>query len=189
MAFYRPYLCPDCGGKFRYLHHPNDAPPPDECQLCGASMVDPAPVFEPAAPAIGTYKGKSPDQVYRQMETASEARTELMAQHVPGASASDFSHTKVTDLHDNLREGDIAAKYSAPPNYVQEFMKLNPAPGGGSAVGGYTPIVAGATPIEYAAQTRTGPFPYAGAQTADRIKANHAQLARIVQREGQENKH
>jgi hypothetical protein len=185
MAVFRSYKCPDCNGVFRYLHHPNDAPPPDACELCHASMVGEGPVFVPQAPRIGTQLGKGQDQVYRQMERSSEARMEMMAQH-GGGSASDYSHTKITDLHDNQREGDVAAKYSPPPNYVSEFMKLNQ----GTSLpvgGGYAPL-AGGTGIEYAAAAHTGAFPHAGASTRDGIVRSHASLARAVEHEGRLNK-
>jgi hypothetical protein len=184
MAFFRSYQCPECEGIFKYLHHPNDAPPPDRCDLCHAWMLDEAePVFVPQAPRIGTYKGKTPDQVYRQMEQASADRTYEMAEMLPGASASDFSHTKITDMNDNMREGDIAAKYSPPPNYVQEFMKLNQG-SGQSVGGGYAPL-ANATGAEYAAAAHQGAFPRAGAATLDGIiKPQHAIRARAIEGTG-----
>src|SRR5215469_11321569 len=112
MAFFRHYQCPDCGGVFKFLHVLSDSPPPDECELCGAWMIvtfegveffTPKPVFVPQAPAIGTHKGSSPDQLYRQMEQASADRTEDMAA-LGGGSASDYAHTKITDMIDNAHE-------------------------------------------------------------------------------------
>ena len=183
MAFYRPYRCPDCGGIFRFLHHPNDSPPPDECELCHSPMTVDEPVFLAQAPRIGTQLGKGQDQVYRQMETASEARMELMAEH-GGGSASDYRHTRITDMGDSSYVGDTAAKYSPPSNYVQEFMKLNQ----GQAVGGFAPSVAGAQPVEYAAAAHTGSYPHAGAGALDRIRGNHASLARAIESGGRINK-
>jgi hypothetical protein len=185
MAFFRWYECPDCGGKFKYLHHPNDAPPPDECQLCHASMLEPEPVFVPQAPRIGTQNAQRPDQLYRQMETASEARMELMAEH-GGGSASEYAHTKITNLSDSRYPGDTAA-IIRPQNEVQRFMQQNQSVIGG----GYSPLgvpAATAQGIEYAARTREGPFPYAGAQTSDRIRSIHASVARAVENEGRVNK-
>jgi hypothetical protein len=144
-------------------------------------LESPEPVFVPQAPSIGTNKGKMADHVYRQMETASEHRTELMAQ-AGGGSASDYNHTKITDMNDNMREGDVAAKYSAPSNYVTEFMKLNQPPSSPMG-GGYAPL-AGATGIEYASQTRVGPNAGAGAATHSRITQSHAQMARSIEATG-----
>jgi hypothetical protein len=148
-------------------------------------MIGEEPVFVPQAPRIGTQLGKGQDQVYRQMERSSEARMEMMAQH-GGGSASDYSHTKITDLHDNQREGDVAAKYSPPPNYVSEFMKLNQ--GTGQPIGGGYAPMAGAAGIEYAAAAHTGSFPHAGVSTRDRIVGSHASLARAIEHEGRLNK-
>jgi len=186
MAFFRNYQCPECNGVFRFLHHPSDAPPPDRCQLCAAWMLDtPEPVFVPQAPGIGTLQAKSHDDVYRAMEDASEARTHLMAQY-GGGSASDYNHTKITDMHDNTREGDISAKYAPPPNYVQEFMKLNQSQGP-SIGGGFAPM-SGATGAEWAAAAHTGTFPHQGAATLASISPNHAQLARIMEAGGRLNR-
>jgi hypothetical protein len=145
-------------------------------------MLDsPEPVWAAESPRIGTNKGKVPDHVYRQMEEASKHRTELMAE-AGGGSASDYNHTKITDMNDNMREGDVAAKYSAPPNYVTEFMKLNQSPSSPIG-GGYAPL-AGATGIEYASQTRVGPEAGAGAATHSRITRSHAQMARSIEATG-----
>lgn len=181
MAFFRSYQCPDCGGVFKFLHHPNDAPPPDECELCHASMIEPEQVFVAQAPRIGTERAARPEQVYRQLETASEARAELMAQH-GGGSASDYRHTKITNLSDSRYPGDTAA-IIRPQNPVQQFMQQNASVVGG----GYSPM-ANAQGQEYALQTRVGPFPYAGAQAADQVTRIHGNLARVVANQGQLNK-
>lgn len=182
MAFFRSYQCPDCGGVFKFLHHPNAAPPPDECELCHASMLESEPVFVAQAPRIATAGGQKHDQVYRQLETASEARAELMAEH-GGGSASDYSHTKITNLSDSRYQGDVAAVIQPPANPVQSFMAQQaPAIGGG-----YAPL-AGGTGIEYAQQTRSGPFPYAGARASDGVRAAHSRLAAAVAAQGRINK-
>src|SRR5690349_4958424 len=78
MARFIVYECPDCRGRFRWLHHPSDAPPPERCQCCGAWMSDDEPpieVFEPAAPMIRkNVYAKSIDQTYREMERQSADR-------------------------------------------------------------------------------------------------------------------
>jgi hypothetical protein len=178
MAFFRSYQCPDCGGVFKFLHHPAESPPPDACELCHASMVEPEPVFVAQAPRIGTTRGERLDQVFRQLEIASEARAELMAQ-AGGGSVADYAHTKLTNFNDSRHAGDVAA--ITPPTPVQGFM-MNSGAGGG-----YKPL-GGAEPSEYAAQTKSGPFPYAGAQASDRVRGMHSRVAAAVQREGQINK-
>lgn len=100
------YRCPDCKGNFDFLHHPTDEPPPERCELCGSYMGD-----EPQkAPVLrlnfGKEKNKVPDQVYRRMESASVARAEEAAE-LTGATAAEMSGMKMTNMRDNLREGDV----------------------------------------------------------------------------------
>ena len=143
-------------------------------------MIGPEPVFVPQAPGIGTQQGARPEEVYRQMEAASEARTELMAQH-GGGSASDYSHTKITNLSDSRYPGDAAA-ILPPQNQVRQFAAQHPTMGGG-----YTPL-AGGTGVEYAERTRSGPYPYAGAMSSDQVRSMHQTMRRKIEWEGRINK-
>jgi hypothetical protein len=149
-------------------------------------MLEPEPVFVPAAPRIGTQNAQRPDLLYRQMETASEARMELMAEH-GGGSASDYSHTKITNLSDSRYPGDTAA-IIRPQNEVQRFMQEHQMTVGG----GYKPISTAsgsATPgSEWAQHTKVGPYPYAGAQMSDHIRSIHGGAARAVENAGRINK-
>jgi hypothetical protein len=63
----------------------------------------------PGSFSIGTAKSKSVDAVYRDIERASEVRAE---------AAGDPS-LKVTNMKDNLREGDVAAM---PPQPSKEYQ-------------------------------------------------------------------
>lgn len=99
------YRCPDCAGEFDFLHHPADEPPPERCELCGSYMGD-----EPqSAPVLhlnfGKPKNAVPDQLYRRMEDSSKARAEEAAE-MTGASVSEMSAVKITDMKDNTRAGD-----------------------------------------------------------------------------------
>ena len=136
MARFRFWKCPDCGGTFRHLHHPDDEPAPDRCALCGSWMSDAEPSFVPQAPAVGnSARVKAVDDVYYGMEDASRVRAEQMAEMTPGASASDFNHTLVTNLRDRQRPGDIAAM-PAPPSPVTQQMDFLQARGGNVGFGG-----------------------------------------------------
>lgn len=162
MARYRFWRCPDCDGTFKHLHHPDDSPPPDRCQLCGAWMSESEPVFVPQAPMVGNAaKIKAVDDVYYGMEDASKARAELMAQHTPGASASDFSHTLITDMNDRQRPGDAAVKLPV-RNPVTEAMARG--------IGGFQSSGGGMMP-EYAA------LPLTGDATRQNNVAQHRQMA------------
>ena len=87
--------CPDCGGTFRW---PGEDDLPNHCPLC-AAYVGGDPDFVPTRMNIGTVKGRAADITYRQMEDASIARAE----------ASGNPADKMTNMKDNLREGDTAA--------------------------------------------------------------------------------
>lgn len=175
MARYLTYQCISCEDKFRFLHHPSDCPPPDRCPLCGAP-TDGEPVFNPEAPNVRGVMGIAGDQVYRAMEASSEARAEMMAD-IGGGSASDYAHTKITDMKDNQREGDTA--YKMPNNPVQSFMKQNTQ----AAIGSQAAVIA----QQYAAQAHTGYFPHAGARTGSVIGSVHGQLTARMRRLGQLN--
>lgn len=98
MPVMRTYGCPECEQQFSFLHMNRDEPAPEHCPKCGSYMGDePQPI--PTSFNIGTWKGKTVDKTYRQIEEASEIRAEL----------SGDPNQKITNLKDNLREGDVAA--------------------------------------------------------------------------------
>lgn len=97
--------CPDCGGTFK---QPMGESLPNFCPLCGSSQnLDPD--FVPDRLNIGTNRGKAGDRTYREIEEASKVRAEM---------AGDPS-LKITDMNDNLREGDVAAKVQQPSQEYQ----------------------------------------------------------------------
>jgi hypothetical protein len=82
---------------------------PRFCLECGAE-VDPASLPVPARIAIGgSAIARATDETYRLLEQSTAARAAEL--HAPSL--------KVTDLKDNLREGDVAAKVA--PNAVTTF--------------------------------------------------------------------
>lgn len=86
MPIMRTYECPDCNGRFRFLHMTRQEPPPAECELCGADMGG-APEPALAAPAIGgSAIARSVDKIW-----------------------NDASKNGVGNMRDGLREGDVAA--------------------------------------------------------------------------------
>ncbi len=105
MARLVTYKCPDCKGEFDFLHHPSTEPPPDECELCGSYMGDdprPAPVLHLN---VGKDKNKVGDKLYRDMEKATDARIEHAAE-MTGASVTELSGMRMTNMKDNMRAGD-----------------------------------------------------------------------------------
>lgn len=178
MAHYQAYACPDCGGTFRFLHHPDDEPPPRFCPLCGSNMEDEVETaFIPAAPHIERSIRSTADNVYRQMEAASEQNAQLAAE-LTGDDAADHAALKVTNLTDYLRPGDVAAKMSE--TAVSKAMS--------GTQGGFKPLL-NMTGRDFAAATGQGAFPHTGAQMSNVITAGHAQRARQVQRAGELGRH
>lgn len=170
MAFFRHYECPDCTGTFRFLHHPASEPPPNFCPLCGSNMTV-EPVFVPLAPHIARTIGKTADNVYRQMETASVANMEAAAE-LGGGDTSDYSALKLTDMADYLRPGDVAAKMRENP--VAQHMT-------NTGQGGFQPGMTGA---EYAANVKVGAFPRQGETTRVDLVSGHSARARGVEAAG-----
>jgi hypothetical protein len=159
------YRCPDCDGKFKW---PRDIDPPTRCQLCDSWMSVDEPPFEPKAPALRNGAiVKAVEDVYYAMEDGSKHRAEQMAALTPGASASDFSHTLITDMNDRQKPGDIAWK-APPPNPVSQAIQ--------SGRGGWQGL-GGATPAEAAAMAHQGPDAHAGARAAAVIQAHHMRAA------------
>ena len=163
MPVIRTYQCPDCNGFFQHMHMRVSEEPPARCPLCGADTSATAP--ELSAPHIAKTIGKVADQVYRDMETSSQHRAQLAADHL-GEDVADQSAMRVTNLRDDARPGEIAAV--APRNEVTQFMAQ-------TGQGGMADTSAAQN---YAAATRVGPFAGAGMNTLDSlVKPGHARKA------------
>jgi hypothetical protein len=108
MLIVRTYRCLDCEHDIERFQDSADGPP-KFCENCGAEFEgDAEPV--PGTHAIGgSAIARSTDLTYRQLEDSSAARAAEL-----GAPA-----LKITNLNDNLREGDVAAK--APDNVISRF--------------------------------------------------------------------
>lgn len=111
--------CPDCGDKFKV---PHGEPLPNFCPLCG-SYVGVDENFVPSKLNMPSSLGKSADWSYRKLEADSEARAEaavpmieeqLVQAGMPREEAqrravAQANEIKVTNMRDNMREGDVAA--------------------------------------------------------------------------------
>lgn len=96
--------CTECRKAFRW--EPLNGWP-RHCPECGVYIgIDGKD--EVVLPFIRTNVSKSGDQVYRQMEEASERRAEKAAE-MAGVPVSEMSGLKITDLNSTRHEGDIAA--------------------------------------------------------------------------------
>ena len=90
--------CPDCLHRFS-IRMEDDGKLPTFCPACGNRMEEDDSDFVPTQMNIGTLHGKSGDKVYRMLEESSAYRAEVTGD----------PSLKVTNLKDNLREGDVAA--------------------------------------------------------------------------------
>lgn len=149
MYVVRTYGCEECSAQFE-MFQTSDEGPPKFCPQCGAEF-DPDADPIPSRIAIGgSAIAKSTDLTYRQLEDSSAARAAEL-----GAPS-----LKITDLRDNLREGDVAAK-GPPDNVITRFdreavaqgRKPMTAWGGGFA----TPGARVAAPIQGAGGNFVGP--------------------------------
>lgn len=152
--------CPDCREKFSWK---SGTALPDACPLCGAKVGSDRPDDEIVLPSIRTMRTRIMDKTYRDMEAGSEKRMELAAQ-VGGGSPSDYSALKITDMKDNLREGETAAVPVR--NAVTEHMART---GQGGFVGG--------DGTGYSGAVQTGPFPNAGARMRTSVQQYHSSIS------------
>lgn len=168
MARIRTLICPSCTGQFNYMQHPSTEPDnPRFCPLCGydtEQQIEEIAIplrFNRAitAPHIAKSIGKAGDATYRDMEASAEARIDAAAE-MTGLDRADFNDMKITDLKDNLRQGDIAAK-EPEKNEVSTMVESKPG-----LFGFQGPEAAQG----FAAAAHTGPGAYAGAKA--RMNAN-----------------
>jgi hypothetical protein len=98
--------CPHCKTKFRWLAQ-TDAYPKD-CPECGEYVGHDRADDDVVVPNILAFSTRCQDGVYKAMEKASEERV-YQAAEMAGCDASEMSSLKITNMRDNMREGDIAA--------------------------------------------------------------------------------
>jgi hypothetical protein len=152
--------CPDCREAFRW---PAGADWPKHCPECGFDVSLPER-DEVAMPFV--RKGATQaavDNVYKAMEEGAAHRAQVAAEML-GVPAADVADLKLTDMRDNLRQGDIAAPTVT--NAVSQNMERMQAVG---AAVGFTP--AGAA---HSSAVQTGAFPNAGARMQQLVRSRHS---------------
>ncbi len=118
---------------------------PKECVHCGFGFGPDRDDDDVVMPFVSSAAlSKAHDQVYRQMEQASEQRV-ADAAAITGSPASELSHLKITDLRPTKIPGSVAA-----PPLPQHLAN----------VGGFQQ-----TGNEWAGAVKSGPHPNAGAKT------------------------
>ncbi len=102
MAVVIKLRCPDCAQTFKW---PGDQAWPEFCPHCRAPVSQ--GTDEIAMPFIRSAKTKANDQLYRQMETASEQRAQEAASML-NVPVSDVADLKMTNMRDGMKQGDTA---------------------------------------------------------------------------------
>lgn len=177
MARLVTYQCPDCGGRFEFMHHPSDEPPPDACLLCNASFDEEPERAVPTRVNIATERQKVPDKLYRDMEEGSRVRSQLAAE-MCGAHESDMTNLKITNMSDNAREGESVAKLDT----ARAEKNLGMMGGKPQLMGGATMEMKQAQATEYSGMTTAGPAALSTRsfieKTSDSAQAKISQMTR-----------
>ncbi len=114
---------------------------------------------EVVAPFISKAQNKNPDRVYRDMEAKASFRAQQAAEMM-GSSDAEVSHLKMTDMKDNLRQGDMAFSNNLTPQQQAMEQQMTPAT---QSFG-----------LQASAGTNVGPVPRAGTNFIQNVlKPNH----------------
>jgi len=123
---------------------------PKECAECGFDFGPDREDDDVVMPFVRSSGiSKAHDQVFRQIETASEQRVQQAAE-MTGMPTADLSHLKITDLRPTMIPGSIAA-----PPLPAHLQNVGRFQGMGN---------------EWAGAVKSGPEPNAGARTMLRMQ-------------------
>ena len=165
----RRYRCPACKCEFDYDHHPSIAadPVPSLCPNAKCGYDTDTGEFQVGltAPILAKEVNKIPEANYRAAEEGSIYRAQH-AEEVLGLDREAANQIKITNMRDNLREGDVAAMPAPTP--VSDFMQANPNAGGFN--------YGAANYAEHSSAVTQGPFPNAGARAMADVRQAHARL-------------
>lgn len=128
---------------------------------------------------IGRQQNQTMDRVYRGMESSSAARAQEAAD-LQGVPVSEMSNIKITNLKDNLREGDTS--FIAPPSQVAAVMAGNVAPIASNEIAALRGAAIGGGPMPGQGGLRP---PSPGSLTLDKIRPIHSQRARAMAKAGE----
>lgn len=165
---YRTYECPACLHRWEMMQDRKEAPP-KFCPDCGQKFAKTLAAVPGTHSIGGSTKAKSVDETYRMLETAGDARARLAERDgVPSAQARNL---KITNMHDNMREGDVATVRSTTTleREAQQHFGLKPGFWGGS--GSFGRI---SSPIQTPQGTYSGPGHYGLAAAQTNHRANVA---------------
>jgi len=156
--------CNLCNQKFRWEPLKGY---PSHCECCGEYIGTDRPDDEIVMPSFLSAKTKANDKLYRDMEKGSEQRMHLAAEAV-GASASEMASLKITDLKDNMREGDIAEKSASEAMNRLKTSTKTPVGFVENGAAAYSDAASGAIMLNGQMVGRTEPR--AGARAVERVQ-------------------
>jgi len=173
--------CPSCKTKFRWLAETEAYP--SNCPQCDFYTGHDRADDDVVVPNILSFASRSTDGVYKAMERASEERVYQAAADA-GCDASDMAGLKITNMRDNMKQGDIAAMpvVNDITRQMDYIASRNPNSmfgyGGGPAAG--VEFAAGAASGRIADGVSGSILPRRGAQAMDTVRGSHNDKAQAV---------
>lgn len=159
--------CPFCRKAFAW---DADKPFPEECLLCGEEIGIPDRGDGGVVmPFIRSARMAATDKTYRDIESGSEERVARAAE-LTGSTKEDMASLKITNIHDNMKQGDIASMEVAQADAALQRLqasspiKIGFQPNGAEFSAG---IAQGAVALN--GKVTTGIEPNAGARAAQRV--------------------
>ncbi len=179
-----PYVikCPSCKQRIKWLVDD----PPDDCPACEYRLCSDRADDDVVMPNILSFSTRCQDGVYKAIEKASEERV-YQAAEMAGCDASDMAGLKITNMRDNVRQGEIAAMpvVNDITRHMDNLRAVNP----NAQVGYGADSSAG---MEYAAGVASGRIadgvsgsilPRRGAQMQSVVRGEHEGRAQQVLQE------
>lgn len=159
-------VCPHCKKKFKW--NPLDGMP-ENCALCGEFVGQTRGDEEIHMPAFLSAATRANDNLYRQVEHASEQRSYAAAEKLGVDVADVAGDLKITDLRSTMHEGAVAA-VPVQNEVTQVMANADPrqSPWGFNSAAG----------LGYSGGVQAGPLPNAGARTQSVLNAHHAEISR-----------
>jgi hypothetical protein len=176
--------CPACKTKFRWFTETEGYP--SNCPKCDAYVGHDRADDDVVCPNILSFSTRCQDGVYKAMEKASQERV-YQAAEMAGCDASDMKDLKITNLRDNMKQGEIAAipVVNDVTRQMDAIAARNPNSmfGFGGGAGAGLEFGAGVASGHIADGVRGSILPNAGARTQQAFRRAHAdrmsgQLAR-----------
>lgn len=149
--FYRTFGCPQCEHRWTLCQERDEAPP-KFCPECGLRFAKTLAAIPGTRAIGGSNRAKAVDGTYAALERAGEARMRLAERH--GLPTAQARQLKITDMHDNMREGDVAAVHQPTVLERQAEQHFNLRPGFWGSGGGFGRI---SSPINTPQGQFTGP--------------------------------